>query len=358
MVKQSDAPIFLVGASRCGNTLLQEALGQHSNIHISSETHWFDDERCQRGAVVETDSERTVVQNWFLSLAHQPFGHGGDPERGWLDRHTFEHEARNAVAENALKKISTSTRDNYFMAYCQLDARQHGKQRWGEKTPRHVFRIDDIVQAFPDAKIICTLRDPRAMVTSYRQWSVRNTHDLYSDQNDQDLMREKQRSKDSYHPVIAALLWRGATRAALKALDEHGSGKIKIILYETLVGEPERTLQDLTHWLDEPFDNAMLDVPLINSSFDDFQRGAGFQKQALNRWQTQLSRSELAVIRLLCKREMKALGYQTDQQGTVFRLLYSIPKLATLPVAVFRAWRANRDRTGNLFKYILRRISV
>ena len=111
-------------------------------------------------------------------------------------------------------------------------------------------------------------------------------------------------------------------------------------------------------WLDEPFDNAMLDVPLINSSFDEIQRGAGFQKQALDRWQTQLSRSELAVIRLLCKREMKALGYQTDQQGTVFRLLYSIPKLATLPVAVFRAWRANRDRTGNLFKYILRRISV
>jgi len=352
LVSQLITPVFLVGASRCGNTLVQESLSRHAHIHISSETHWFDDERCKRDESIDTALRRMEVQDWFLALSHQPFGHSGDPNKGWLKREVLEKEFQSG----AEKDVTTNTRDNYFQAFCKLDAQQHGKERWGEKTPRHVFRINDMLAAFPNAKIVCSLRDPRAMVTSYRQWSVRKSHDLYTDQNDDDLVREKKRSRDSYHAGIAALLWRGAARSALKAIDDHGSESIRLVLYETLVSDPERTLRGITEWLEEPCDTAMLDVPLINSSFDDFKAGAGFNKHAIDRWKNQLSRSELAIIYLLCKREMARLGYQIDDQKVWS--LCAIPQLITLPFAVYRAWRANRERTGNLISYIWRRLSA
>ena len=137
-------PIFIVGPSRCGNTLLQEVLNLHSRLHICSETHWFDDDRSIRCHAIETDEDRKQSQDWFLSLSDRPFGYNGDPDQGWLDRSDLEREAR-AITTDA-------PRDSYFVAWCQLDAAQHGKARWGEKTPRHVFRISDILQAFPGCK--------------------------------------------------------------------------------------------------------------------------------------------------------------------------------------------------------------
>ncbi len=345
------APVFLVGASRCGNTLLQEALNRHSNLHISSETHWFDDERCQRLAAVDDERGRADAQDWFMSLAHQPFGHGGNPEHGWLDRNTFEE-----MTQRSAKTGTEVSRDHYFVAYCMLDAAQNGKKRWGEKTPRHVFRIGDILKAFPNAKIICALRDPRAMVASYRQWSVRESHDLYTDSNNDSLLRERKRSRNSYHPAIAALLWRGATRASLRAVRDHGAASVKVVLYEHLVATPEQTLRDLAEWIDEAFDPDMLHVPMINSSYNEFKEDAGFREQAVDRWQTQLSRAELGVVQLLCKAEMRALGYEPSARKLAFGPVYAIPRILTLPFAVYRAWRVNRDRTGNFFSYVWRRV--
>ncbi len=352
MLDASAEPVFIVSASRSGTTLFLEALNRHSNIHISSETHWFDDERCQRGSPIASESERKSVQDWFMALSHQPFGHYGDPERGWLDRTTLEDKAQEIARRDGLE-----SRDDYFHAYCMLDAEKNKKSRWGEKTPRHVFRSDEILEAFPKAKIISVIRDPRSVVASYKQWSVRDSHDLY-DKNDLDFIREKKRSHDSYHPVIASLLWRGATRSAMAALEKHGHDRIKIVRYESLVEHPERNLREITEWLDEPFDPAMLNVPSLNSSFDEFKSNAGFHRQGVDRWRKLLSPSELAVVQMVCGGDMKALGIEKDRCRIAASLVSSVPQLMTLPQSVFRAWRANQDRTGNLFSYIWRRIHV
>lgn len=348
------SPVFLVGPSRCGTTMLQAALNSHDNINISAETHWFDDERCQRFDDIDNEEERVRIQNWFMALSHKPFGHGGYPEEGWLARSTLEDGAQDIASDEATQH----SRDNYFLAYCKLDAEQHGKTRWGEKTPRHVFRINDILQAFPNAKIVCILRDPRAMVASYRQWSMRENYDLYTDQKAASLTLEKKRTRDSYHPVITALLWRGAARAGFKARKAHGDDKVRVVRYEELVTSPKETLQSLTEWLGESFDASMMNVPIINSSFDDSSAGAGFHHQAIDRWKQQLSRAEQAVVRVLCAKEMRDLDYKHDENSSTIWPLYAVKHFATFPVAVYKAWKVNKDRTGNIWKYIWRRISI
>ncbi|GAH22672.1 unnamed protein product, partial [marine sediment metagenome] len=44
-----------------------------------------------------------------------------------------------------------------------------GKTRWLEKTPTHVFYIDDILLSVPDAKFVEIVRDPRAVLASKKR---------------------------------------------------------------------------------------------------------------------------------------------------------------------------------------------
>lgn len=187
---------------------------------------------------------------------------------------------------------------------------------------------------------------------------MRENYDLYTDQKAASLTLEKKRTRDSYHPVITALLWRGAARAGFKARKAHGDDKVRVVRYEELVTSPKETLQSLAEWLGESFDASMMNVPIINSSFDDSSAGAGFHHQAIDRWKQQLSRAEQAVVRVLCAKEMRDLDYKHDENSSTIWPLYAVKHFATFPVAVYKAWKVNKDRTGNIWKYIWRRISI
>lgn len=341
-----NSPVFIVGPSRSGTTLLQEALNRHSRLHISAETHWFDDARSQRQRRIKNNADRTLAQDWFLSLSYKPFGYNGSVELGWLQRETLEREAQAISAQYE--------RDAYFIAACKLDAARNHKPRWGEKTPRHVFRIDELLQAFPDAKIICCVRSAPAVVASYRQWGLRAGHDLEAESNSAATAAEKRRTRVSYHPAIAAMLWRGAIRHSLQARARYGDDRIRLVWYEHLVGNAAETVADLTAWLDEPYESHMLDVPMVNSSFDPFKNEAGLVTQPLDRWKQNLTVAEKAVVQLICGRYMKQMGYEPVTSRTC--LWQSIPSLLQLPAAAVRAANANRDRTGGLLPYVWRRL--
>jgi hypothetical protein len=357
----TSSPVFIVGPSRSGTTLLQEVLNRHSRFNISAETHWFDDERCRRNQPIIADSDRRDVQDWFLALSHKPFGYCGDPEAGWLKRSDLEREVRAtdalATEVHAKEVLATElhgTRDAYFVAACQLDAARHEKSRWGEKTPRHVFRIKDILAAFPDAKILCCVRNPPAMVASYQQWGMRVSHDITAESQSNATVAEKRRTRDSYHPAIAALLWRSAVRRGLGAQQSFGDERVRLVQYEQLVCDAQTTIAELCEWLGEPYEAQMLSVPMINSSFDHFARDAGFVSEPLNRWKQRLTISDRAVVQLLCGREMRHFGYAPICQW--HQLWRAIPLLLQLPYACWRAARANRNRIGKLLPYVWRRL--
>ena len=349
-------PVFVVGPSRSGTTMLKRALSLHSRIHISAETHWFDDlrSRCSNGIL--TDSERQQIQDWFLALSHRPFGYAGVPGQGWLSRDEVEQAALQLSGSDS--KSGVVNCDSYFAAFCELDARRHNKTRWGEKTPRHVFRIFDIHQSFAGAKVICILRDPRAMVASYSKWNERVTGVGVDSSPEQ--RREYNRSRASYHPVITALMWRGAARASMKARQRLGEDVVRVVRYEDLIGQAEQCLSDITAWLGEKFEPEMLDIPMANSSFSGYQSSAGFSSNTSDYWQSTLSKSELAVINLLCRKEMKARNYPLLSEKEVSSLwlnaLFAAPHFLTLPLSLWRAIHANKDRTGKLFSYVWRRI--
>jgi hypothetical protein len=343
-----DSPIFVVGASRSGTELMRSILNQHPSVCISPETHYFDDLRVKlRGRERQglTRTEARKCEDHFLAALHRPYGHGGQPEKAPL--------SREALRETAVK-IGTGA-DAFFEAFCRINASEKGADRWGEKTPRHVFCLPEILGAFPRSKVICMVRDPRGVVASYR--ALTNTKSLVHDielEGKSALEQEQRRIRRSYNILIACLLWSGSVQAALDARRRFTADRVFIQRYENLVLDPPSALARLTAWLSIYYCPAMLNASITNSSYVSFQGAPGFAKPFIDRWRTNLSRHEIAVIQTACRRVMRCAGYQLEPIDTLLRpLLWECLKL---PAAAIIAAVANRARIGAIGPYLYRRI--
>jgi hypothetical protein len=342
------SPLFVVGPSRGGTAMMRSMLNNHPEVSLAGETHYFDDLRVRLAAVAEAPlgpEEERQCSDYFRALSHRPYGHAGDPAQGRLSA-----EALRAEATRRGKGA-----DAWFEAFCRLDG-GGARRYWGEKTPRHVFRIPEILARYPDARVICMVRDPRAIVASYRDWKNQGGFDLEKDRGHRAaLAREEARAKSSYHILIQAMLWRGVANAALGARDRFGAERVRVQRYEDFVAGPAEAGAAIMAWLGLVWDESLLAVPMHNSSFSSFDEEAGISREAVDRWKAKLSRAEVAAVQDVCGSLMDRLGYARAPTGPAPGRL--VP-WATLPFAVLAAARANRGRMGSLPSYILRRLRL
>jgi sulfotransferase family protein len=337
-------PIFVVGPSRSGTGLVRHLLNRHSRLWLTGETHYFDDLRLrmkgrERFPLIAADRE--TCESYFLALA-----------RGAYRVDVGSNESR--IAREELRELADSVgvgSDAYFEAFCRLNAKTHEKADWGEKTPRHVFRIDEILEAYPRARVIALVRDPRAVVVSYRDLHARP---MASPEREELLAEERKRAKRSYHVLLASLLWRAAVRATLNAVAKHGPERVRLQRFEDLVQAPEQTLSDLGGWLGIPFEETMLDVNVVSSSHRLDREESGISSEPAERWRSKLDRSEIVAIESCAGRLMREVGY-TDASGPGSKTRHVARAWLTLPSGVVRASLANRSRIGGFFEYVRRR---
>ena len=349
MASSPPSPLFICGPSRSGTTVVLSLLDAHPDVAVAPETHYFDDLRVRLAKRIGSslsEDEHRACQDYFLALSHREYGQEGDPERGWLKREEL-------VAEAAA--IGTDP-DAYFEAYCRLVARRAGKARWGEKTPRHVFRIDEILARFPDAKVMYMLRDPRAVVASYRDWKYQGGYDFENDPEGREkYLKDHERTRKSYHPVIIALLWKGTYRAATAALAKHGPDRIRVQSYEQLCLDPETQTRELLTFFGLDPSRGSTEVPVLNSSYIGHERGKGFVTSGIDLWREVLTQAEISLIEAIVAASLSEAGFEAVRRGGTLTLLSGY---ASLALALPRIIHANRARLGNLPAYAARRASA
>jgi hypothetical protein len=335
-------PVFVVGASRSGTNLVRTLLNAHSELWISAETHYFDDLRPQlpgNGKEQLSGDQLERCERYFLALSRRAFGQAGDPAESSVER----EELRGAAAELG------GTGDAYFEALCLIRARRRERPRWGEKTPRHVHRIDELLDAFPGAKVVCLMRDPRAVVASYRDWH--GAAERRGTVEGEELAADRRRTRRSFNVVLMSLLWRSVVRASHEALGRHGPERVRIQRFERLAEQPEAEVRELCNWLGLAYEPAMLEIPVVNSSYAT--GGEGVSGEPLERWRERLSEREVATVQACCGRLMDELGYPKDEASiSPLRLGWA---LVEAPFAAARAAFVNRDRLGRAKQYIRRR---
>lgn len=344
-------PIFVCGPSRSGTALVRSILNGHPSVHLAGETHYFDDlrgrvgERCLRAL---TAAERRVTEDYFLALAHRPYGHEGDPEKSRHSRAALQAEVAKVGGEHPGS-------DHYLEAFCRLEATSNGATVWGEKTPRHVFRIPDILSVFPTARVICLSRDARAVVASYRDWRNQGGFDFANDPgHEQTLTKDHERARRSYHPIIISMLWKGALNAAFSAYDTFGAERVRVQRYEDLVDEPESSIHSLAKWAGLDFTPDMCQVPMHNSSYTSFNKQGGVSAAPRDRWRKQLSSAEIAAVEQVCGPLLTRAGYELMRPRGVG--LHVAGCWLSFPLVAARATLANRQRIANLPDYVWRRL--
>lgn len=338
---EMSGPIFVVGASRSGTELVLALLNRHPEVGVASETHYFDDlrPRVGGGRSVLTPEQREVTRRYFESL-----------RRGWYGLNTTFPSSISVQCS----EIKEETADEVFRQYCEAWSAVRGKRIWGEKTPRHIFRGDDILEAFPDARILVLIRDPRAVVASYRDW-----RNQWADAEALDpslveaSQREDRRIRASYSLSTVSMLWKSAARHAEGLARRHGPDRVRILKYEDLVTEPERTTRELCEWLGIPFDRDMLMVGVVNSSYVAANAQDGFDPAVAGRWRSVLSANEIGYVDWLVGGVARSFGYAPA--GFRVSKAFAARELALVPFRLLRAAVVNRRRIGALMPYLISR---
>src|SRR6201982_453868 len=224
---------FIAGAPKSGTTLLVSFLDSHPELLVMpQETAYF--------PTVLTKYAPRGRRAQFDYLTKQSLSNvlfGGPCKWGKRNYSTFPRQQFLQTFERAAFDPANAQEDLLVLmvkAYAATLGRSLDTvTRWVEKTPANRNHVSAIIDRFPHAKILITLRDPRAILAA--QIALEKT---------------RQTGRFSTYYVIAH--WRIAAKLARRVRDGEIPGFV--VPYEQLVCEPDRTMERVCAYLEINFD--------------------------------------------------------------------------------------------------------
>lgn len=331
--------VFIVGNGRSGTTMLGRVFGRHARVHTFGELHFF--EQWAGGTELRTRpawtrAKRVALLERLLTTEHEGFFRNVTPGR------YQEAVERILVAAGADDAVSV------YAAFLHDVVRGKGRSIPCEQTPRYLYFTKEILELFPDARIINMVRDPRdVMLSQKNKWRRRFLGGRTIP------FREAFRSWINYHPYTIAKLWVSAVR---EARHFEGEARFRTMRFEDLVAHPEESVRSLCEFAGISFEPAMLAVPQVGSSVGtDRPDRLGIDAGRAGSWRKGgLSDLELAFCERVAGEEMKRLGY-VPGSGNV-SAARRIASMAVFAVKAVLALMMNLRRTRNLRETLRRRM--
>ena len=332
-------PVFVVGNSRSGTTMVGRALGRHPLVFTLGEIHFFEQLQSSDGVdarIPETDAARLAAQ--LLCIQHDGYLNQGDPAR-------FHAEAR-AILLSASRRTTAS---GVFEGFLLHEAAKSGKAVPCDQTPRNVFYIGEILRLYPRARVVNLIRDPRDVLLSQkRKWKRRSL-------GAKDIpFGEALRSWANYHPVVTSALWNASVRAADRFA---GHERVRSLRFEDLLTDPKSELAGVCGFLGLPFDENMLEVPQVGSSSGpDRPNRRGIDRSRAGSWRNGgLSDAEVFLCQKVTGSFMRRHGYPVEP--IVPNALRLVGSVLALPPKLALALAMNLGRIKSFREALRRRLS-
>ncbi len=257
-------PIFIGGLSHTGKTPLRLRLSAHPNLALTRRTYMWPRFYGRYGDLRQPECLEKCLTAMLQSrhiLALQP-----DPER---IRREFPAGA--------------TTYARLFALFHQHFAEQRGKPRWGDQTGSIERYVTPIFKAFPEARFIHLIRDPRDRHASIKTAATTTTPKIG-------------------HTTAE---WLCSVDLAKHNVEQY-RGRHLLVQYEMLLSEPEQTMRQVCAFIEEPFTPEMLTMEkAIRFGADDAAPNPP-EKAERN---LALNMRELAFIQQYAGSRMQAFGY-------------------------------------------------
>ncbi len=285
---------FIAGQAKSGTTLLVALLDNHPQLLVlPEETAYFPTVLTKYGQRSRREQFNYLTRD---SLANVLFG--GPCKWGKRDYSYFptvellaHFEAAAFAPENAQKDLLVLLLENYAAVVGRpLDS----VTRWVEKTPANRRYLPQIRARFPQAKILLTMRDPRAILAAQ-------------------IALEKTRKLRRFSVYYCISHWREAAAAALHAQRAEKENAL-VVTYEDLVLQTEANMQRICAFLEIDFDPATALTPTKAGKFWEGNSAAETEfaeisREPLTRWESELSEDEIGWVEWHCRDLMPAFGY-------------------------------------------------
>ena len=328
--------IFVVGNSRSGTTMMGRIIGKNSSVFTFKELHFFG-QLWSSKYKNKLLSKKESIKLFSKLLSIQKFGIFNQKNSSQFDE----------LSESVLDQ-KTYSRIEVFNLFLNYSVEQHNSVISCDQTPRNVFYIQEILDNFPNAKVVNMVRDPRDVLLSQKnKWKRR-----YFGASGIPF-REAIRSYFNYHPIVISKIWNTSILNAKKFEQEK---RVKTIKFEDLVLNPKSTISELCSFLEIDFDESMLRVPNIGSSTNlDKNSTSGIDKSKIGSWKRGgLNLSEIYICQKMCRENMSFYKYE----NRVFNWipLFTIISVFTFPIKISVSFILNLHRIKNFKELIQKRI--
>lgn len=279
---------------------------------------------------------REAQMRYLMETAESRLLFAAESQKGNRDYANFPRERYRRDFEAAVRDSANAERDLLALmveGYARVrEIPLEGVTRWIEKTPANRYCLPDIRTRFPKARVILTLRDPRAVLAAY-------------------LLRKRRKGLQfSVYDCVSH--WRQSAEVALAA--PQNTDWLKVVKFENLVQRPEVEMRAVCEFLGVEF------VPsvLLPTKAGEHWRGNSAVKEKFSavdtapaeRWKTSLKPEEIGWVELHCREWMAALGY--EPVGTTEDLRHWARKFPEESWSDFLKGRRHslRDRLGGRWK--------
>jgi len=332
-------PIYVVGNSRSGTTVLSMGLGNHTDIFSFRELHFFEkywtvdwDNKTNR------ESSALSILKKLICGQREGFLYCKDPE-------IYSDDAK--LILDKIEKPEDPKLSSIYSGFLFDETVNNGKTIPCEQTPHNIFYLKKLFEFFPDAKIIAMIRDPRDILLSQKKKSkIKNTG------KGKIPLKERFRTWSNYHPFIMSKMW---NRVAMEINEWKNDPRVKVLKFEDLVSDPHNELSSICDFIGIEFQEKMLEVPQIGSSnVSDVSAKVGLNKNVLSKWKKGLSASEIVLCERINKQKLSEYGYELSNVKSNFISMTLL--FLMLPVKGVLAVLLNIGRSKNIIRSITKRL--